>query len=69
MISGCWVHSAAHSDLYLHIIAVYPCSTGFKCKVLYRRKKDGMVQYIGTGHKYHEFITIKTEDVKWWIRK
>lgn len=66
---GYWVHSCAHSDLYLHVMAVYPCTTGYKCKVRYLRKKDNMVQWIGKEYEQHETVIIKKEDVKWWKRK
>jgi hypothetical protein len=69
MTKGYWYHSAAHSDLYLHIMAVYPCSTGYKCKVRYLRKKDNTIQYIGKAYNQFEYVTIRTEDIKWWKRK
>jgi len=66
---GYWVHIAANADLYLHILAVYPCSTGLKCKVRYLRKKDNVEQHIGKPFMQIEYVVIKTEDFKWWRRK
>ena len=67
--TGYWIHTAAPSDLYLRILGVYPCSTGYKCKVVYLRKKDDQVQYIGKSGIYHEYVIIQYEDAKWWRKK
>ena len=66
---GYWIHTATHSDLYIHVMAVYPCSDGYKCKIRYLNKRSNNIQYIGKPGEQFEYVVIKTEDVRWWKHK